>query len=132
MDPVYSVYPEWELVGLCADFGDATIAASRSKASYSKIEVRMILKRKWAIYVFRSFMVIAVIDMLGLCAFVIYDTTDRLNMLLALLLTIVIAMQETLNESYLTLLSKYSLAGFLYLVLLTTQATFYEYYEHET
>eukprot|EP01083_Nonionella_stella_P017518 49006_1 len=123
-DPRYSVYSEWDLDRFHVEFGDRDRRSTKNNVT--GMNIRIILKRRWSIYVFRSFLVIALIDMLGLSAYALDDAGNRLELLLALLLTLVVAIQELLNEPRMTFLGKYGLSGFMYLVLLTIQSTFVE------
>lgn len=102
-----------------SDQGDSTSINPR-------LIIKIIIFRRWLIYIWRSFVVILAIDILGLCSFAIEDATERLHFCLALLLAMIFAIESNLNLPFLTFLGRYSLAGFLFIFILIIYATFFE------
>jgi len=131
IDPRYSVIDEWDLETAIIEFGDADPNASRASSSYAMIVIRLKMKRRWQVFLWNVVFLMACICALSLTGFALNqdgDLGNRLNLLITLVLTAVafsyVVLGELPNVPYLTLMDKYILTGYGFVVLIMIESSF--------
>ena len=130
IDSTYSVLNDWIVDSVYLSFDHRL--HGRGDKSLAFIELRINLRRKWQSYLWRQFFFEFFFSGVGLMSFAIhYDLSDRLLLLVTLLLTMVafsLFLDDKIpNVPYLTYLEKYIFINYAFLAYLLC-VSIYSYY----
>eukprot|EP01083_Nonionella_stella_P171075 583562_1 len=125
-------FEEYQLMGAIAEFNESNPIKSRSNKTYSQFIFRMKVMRNPWFHLLQYFSVIFALSLVSFAVFFIESEAfpDRLGVLITLMLTYVaerfhISLTSP-NVQYLTLMDKFLLLNFLFLVLFTILCVVYD------
>jgi len=132
IDPRYSVIDEWDLESARIEFGATNAGSSRSSTTYPMIILRLKMKRRWQVFMWKIVVLMLCIEALAITCFAldpVDEASDRLGLSITLVLTAVaflhVVKSGLPNVPYLTFLDYYVYSGYLFLMAIMVETAFF-------